>query len=154
MPVVTEKANVCSSFCFFYDFRVDVQKSTIPGSGNGAFLTFLGARHLKLSKQRVEPMPKRHQHCFEELEAIGDDGSGINVKLTGEVRNDGKFERPRGIGPCHAYDESDYEPSDTTVFSSQGKGNSIIRKCPFWCIPYGVPPPSFLNVSFARAHPF
>lgn len=113
-----------------YDFLVDVDKSTIPNSGNGAFLTYLGARHLKPGAYRKEAeiQKKKELHCHAELEASNAHGFCMNVKFTGEVVNNGKFERKYGIGPNFIYDESDYESSPSTVFSSAGDGNGLVRK--------------------------
>jgi hypothetical protein len=49
-------ALLTTRFLFFkdiiYDFELRVKTSTIPNSGKGVFLTFLGARELKPSKKR------------------------------------------------------------------------------------------------------
>ena len=116
-----------------FDFRVDVAPSRIPNAGMGAFLTFLGARHRKVEADRKTAGKINHQQNVfpDHLEAMGDDGFGIHVKLAGEVVNEGKAERPKGIGPNHIFEESDFEeePSPTTEFSRHGEGNGLIRKC-------------------------
>lgn len=72
-----------------YDFRVDVKQSSIANAGNGAFLTFLGARVLRPeAAARSERLLK--EHVIEELvgthnplvaETMG--GKTMNVTLTG-----------------------------------------------------------------------
>ena len=72
-----------------YDFRIDIRKSTIPNSGNGAFLTFLGARVLKarirdnlkrLKKNRIVVSVPTTNH----LEANIDDVTNAVVTIRGE----------------------------------------------------------------------
>ena len=72
-----------------YDFRIDIRKSTIPNSGNGAFLTFLGARVLKsrirshvrrLKKNRVVVSVLTTNH----LEAHIDEVTKAVVTIRGE----------------------------------------------------------------------
>lgn len=113
-----------------FDFRVDVQKSRIPNSGNGAFLTFLGARRLKDECKRADPVDEEHLEFHQELQAqLPNDRHCMSVKLCGEVVRDGKHERPLGIGPHHLYNESDYERSDTAFFTSRGEDHTfLIRK--------------------------
>jgi hypothetical protein len=113
-----------------YDFRVDIATSKIPNAGLGAFLTFLGARHLKdeaFGKKGPKPIQKSLQ-LEDTLEAFGESGHGMHVRLTGEAIDERKALSPEGIGPERAYTESDYEPSSTTVFSSRGQDNGVIRK--------------------------
>lgn len=64
----------------------------------------------------------------DDLEAIGHQGFGQHVKITGESIDEQQAKKPLGIGPKRVYSESDYEPSPTTVFSSRGKGNGLIRE--------------------------
>lgn len=86
-------AFLTSTFLFFkdiiYDFELRVETSTIPNSGKGVFLTFLGARELKPSKKRrgeelfhdretIEPKLSRPLHAWHP------DGFGIHMTLTGE----------------------------------------------------------------------
>jgi hypothetical protein len=113
-----------------YDFRVDISPSKIPNAGLGAFLTFLGARHLK-DEAYGKKGPKLTQKKLEledTLEALGERGHGIHVRLAGEAIDERKAVSPEGIGPEREYTESDYEPSPTTVFSSRGQHNGLIRK--------------------------
>jgi hypothetical protein len=72
-----------------YDFQVTVRASTIPNSGNGAFLTFLGARELKASakKRNEKPWAQRTFRMSElakPLTARFRDGRHASVKLQGE----------------------------------------------------------------------
>ncbi len=71
-----------------YDFQLDIRESTIPNAGNGAYLTFLGAR--KLTKQaatRSERLLKQHviedMTDLEPLTAKLPGGLGIGVTVTG-----------------------------------------------------------------------
>ena len=112
---------------------VDVSTSGIPNAGNGAFLTFLGARHLKDEAFSRSPQKTLQKPLIidDDLEAIGDQGFGIHVKLTGSSIDEHQASRPFGIGPNRAYSECDYEASPTTVFSSRGKGNGLVREFSF-----------------------
>ena len=72
-----------------YDFEVRAKQSSIPNAGNGAFLTFLGARELKPSRlrrgdeimedRRYKPLP-----LSQPMEAVHPDGFGISFKVVGE----------------------------------------------------------------------
>ncbi len=70
-----------------FDFRINIRKSKIPGSGHGAFLTFLGARKLKgESKQRSQDFLKDrifvYTHTTKPLHAkVGN--YNVDVKLKG-----------------------------------------------------------------------
>lgn len=114
-----------------YDFRVEIAPSGIPNSGLGAFLTFVGARNLKVEADRKKT-DKVCQPAFlpeDELTAAGESGSGINVKLVGDsIYDSERSKRPHGIGPYRCYDEADYEPSPGAVFSRLGDGNGLVRK--------------------------
>jgi hypothetical protein len=72
-----------------YDFKVEAQTSTIPNSGNGAFLTFLGARELKPSaKKRNESLWKKREVRVSALDDVmtakSCDGCHASVKLVGD----------------------------------------------------------------------
>ena len=105
-----------------------MEMSEIPNAGCGAFLTFLGARHLK-SKAYSKLIPKSASKVLvlDDLQAVSHQGFGINVRIAGEMVDGKRASRPKGIGPDFAYDEADYEASPTTVFSSEGNGNGMIQ---------------------------
>ena len=72
-----------------YDFRVNIKQSSIPNSGHGAFLTYLGARVLKpevmkrsarLMEQHTITFTDTHDH----ITAKTVDGRVMDVKLTGD----------------------------------------------------------------------
>jgi len=78
-----------------YDFQIDIRESTIPNAGNGAFLTYLGARKLKKQAAiRSERLLKQHviegMAETEPMTAILPGGLGIGVTVTGQnlYRND------------------------------------------------------------------
>ena len=113
-----------------FDFRIDVRQSCIPNSGNGAFLTFLGARRLRDDCERVKPVDDADLEFAQDLVAqLPHHRHCMHVKLCGEIILDGKYQRPLGIGPLHSYEESDFEPSDTTFFSSKSQQQThLLRK--------------------------
>ena len=73
-----------------FDFRVNINQSTIPNAGYGAFLTYLGARVLKRQPlERSARLMKEHivendidTHNSLDAETIG--GRRMNVSLTGD----------------------------------------------------------------------
>jgi hypothetical protein len=114
-----------------YDFRVHVRASNIPNSGYGAFFTFLGARRLKAGsrgKKLENAHIERPIEDFDFLEATGEDGFGIQVRLFGLNSCSEMGRKSKRFGPGGVYDESDYEPFPGHTFSSHTEGNGLIRK--------------------------
>ena len=85
---VQELTVICGATETLYDFRIDIRQSTIPNAGNGAFLTYLGARVLKRkAAERSQRLLGEHddvevatrQHLV--VTTLG--GRNMSVQLTG-----------------------------------------------------------------------
>ena len=67
-----------------YEFKIDVSKSSIPGAGFGAFLTFIGARILH-PKYRQYTRNGELAKTRQILDAAMPNGNGgVHVTLTGK----------------------------------------------------------------------
>ena len=67
-----------------YEFRIEVSKSSIPGAGFGAFLTFIGARILH-PKYRQYTRNGQLAKTRQILDAAMPNGNGgVHVTLTGK----------------------------------------------------------------------
>jgi hypothetical protein len=128
-----------------YDFQVKVQPSNIPGAGQGAFLTYLGARRLKRRYCQDDDDDDRWEHhvstTHEPLEGV-DPQSHLPFKLTltgpwlhgnyglhewpkalwqahaaGNVAEEIRLTRPpRGFGPRGQHCHDMYEPAPHVDF--------------------------------------
>jgi hypothetical protein len=125
-----------------YEFRVDTGPSGIRNAGNGAFLTFLGARKLK-KEYRMQQAAKKHKPFLQARDIFG---RHINVKLKGEglVEECDEDALKTSLPPLYHYDDNphlednrgvpslfgrmldDYEDLAKATFSSSDPGCSWI----------------------------
>ena len=87
-----------------YEFRVEAKTSLIEGAGNGAFLTFLGARESRQSlTQNLDTVPE--VKTVQPLVAKDSDGYHMNIKIVGEhpQRQNWRYPLPPASLQCMYY---------------------------------------------------
>ena len=137
-----------------YEFRVEANPSLIPNAGNGAFLTFLGAREARPSPTQDPPDPSSQVKTIQPLVSRDSDGYHMNVKVVGEHLQRKKkriqYPPPKSLPPIHGLREktakvasaypwdlgsegnrllTDYVENPERIFSTCQKGCSPIELC-------------------------
>jgi hypothetical protein len=108
-----------------YEFRVEAKKSLIEGAGNGAFLTFLGARESRQSlTQNLDTVPE--VKTVQPLVAKDSDGYHMNIKIVGEhpQRQNWRYPLPTSLPPMHVLSENSI--NDKYPWNPESEGNRLL----------------------------
>ncbi len=118
-----------------YEFKVEAKPSWIPNAGNGAFLTFLGAREAFSEEEDSPP----EVETIQPLVARDVEGYHMNLRIVGEhlleTHNDNKraqYPAPTSLPPIHGIPETfemDADPvSNTYPWKLQPEGEELLSK--------------------------